>query len=140
MRFRLSIRVTLLAIALIAGVLAAIIHYNDPAVRYRRDHDSASLRFVLGHRVANGDSIASVRSALGVGTLDGSLRLRRFAMKVAQRAPHGYPQGVEAGDEFWSYEDGPGAALVLQFRGGRLVNFRPSEFAGPGASDIGSSK
>ncbi len=138
-KLRISIRVTCLMIAFIAGALA-IVHWNDPALRYRRDHDEVSFRAVLHGRIANGDTIERVEAFLGPGKVKSDPKVRRSAATIAMQSPEEYPQGVDEGDEFRGYQTGPGVSTILQFRGRRLVNFDPRNYAGPSAPVTGVSK
>ena len=67
---RLSIRLALVLVALVACGLAAL-RWNDPASRYRRQHDERSLDAVLSARVANGDSVRALDALLGPGSPTG---------------------------------------------------------------------
>ncbi len=139
MKQRISIRMSLILVALIGAVLG-ILRWNDPAVRYRRDHDETSLHEVLSGRMVNGDSIETVESILGRGVVSTDSKLRRSASSFAQMNPKGWPQGVQEGDVFHKYQSGQGQEQVLQFRAGRLVNFNPREFAGPPIPATGISR
>jgi hypothetical protein len=139
MKPRLSIRVALLMIALIGGALA-VARWNDPALRYRRDHDQVSLHAVLSGRIANGDTIERIEAFLGPGKVNTNPKLRRAAATIAMQSPKESPQGVSDGDEFREYASGPGVLSILQFRGGRLVNFNPRDYAGPAVPVTGASR
>jgi hypothetical protein len=129
MKPRISMRVLIALVALISVVLA-VARWNDPVVRYRRNHDEASLHAVLSRRVANGDSIEAVEAILGRGVVSTDPKMRQMAASLALSAPMAWPEGVIEGDEFRRYPAGEGLDQVLQFRGGHLVNFNPKQIAG----------
>jgi hypothetical protein len=134
----LSIRLALLLIALIGGVLA-VIRWNDPAVRYRRDHDAESLNLVMSRRVALGDTVETIEALLGPGKPVTDSKWRQSVAKFVARAPSGYPQGLGDEDEFRGFASGRGVTTILQFRDGRLINFKPSDFEGRAGSFAGAS-
>jgi hypothetical protein len=138
-KLRMSIRMSLILVAL-AGAILGFLRWNDPAVRYRRDHDEASLNAVLSGRIVNGDSIQTVESKLGRSVVSTDPKLIRSAASFALQNPKGWPQGFREDDEFHKYQSGQGQELVLQFRAGRLVNFNPSEFATASVPTAGISK
>jgi hypothetical protein len=137
-RPRLSIRLTLLLIALVAIVLA-VVHWNDPAVRYRRDHDEVSLNAVMSRRASFGDTVETIEGLLGPGKAITDVKFRRSVEKFVARAPSGYPQGLNPEDEFLGFAVGPNMT-ILQFRNGRLINFKPSDFDNPSATFAGALK
>jgi hypothetical protein len=137
-RPRLSIRLTSLLIALVAIVLA-VVHWNDPAVRYRRDHDEVSLNAVMSHRVSFGDSVETIESLLGPGKPMTDAKFRSSVSKFVARMPSGYPQGLNPEDGFLGFSIGKNLT-VLQFRNGRLINFKRSDFDNPSATFAGASK
>jgi len=77
---------------------------------------------------------------LGVGKPVTDPKFRRSVASFVARAPSQYPQGLKSDDEFRGYAIGGGSLTVLQFRGGRLINFKPSDFVGPSASFAGKAK
>ena len=118
--------------------LLALASGCSPAKHYRKYHDVKSLCAVLSRQVKSGDSIERVKDLLGPGAvLSGESRDRaanHYAQLTRQR-PQVFPDGVVGDDVFVGY-DSDAAALALQFRNGRLVNFDPKRFetvpAGPG--------
>jgi hypothetical protein len=138
-RPRVSIRLTLVLIALIGGILA-VVRWNDPVVRYRRDHDESSLNTVMSRRVAAGDTVESIESLLGPGKHITDPGWRRSVAAFVARAPSGYPDGLDPEDEFRGFASGPGNSTILQFRDGHLINFKPSDFVGTAATFAGASK
>ena len=137
---RVTIRVTLALIALIAGLLGLFRWWNDPAVRYRRNHDPAALWAVLSQRVQNGATVEAVESQLGRGEVCTDPKSLRSLARLVRLLPGKYSQGYEDGDEFRRYVSGPATLINLQFRGGRLVNFDPREFGSPPTPFLGASR
>lgn len=126
MKPRVSICVLIALVALI-GVTLAVAPLRDPAIRYRRNHDKASLHAALSRHVANGDSIESIEAVLGRGVVSSDPEMYEVAATLASSNPTNWPQGVLASDEFRRYPSGAGEDKVLQFRKGHLVNFNPRQ-------------
>ena len=65
-RQQFSLTVLFLGV-LVFSVIFAIVRYNLPSQRYRRNGDYKSLRTLLSTKVASGDSLESVTAILGGG-------------------------------------------------------------------------
>jgi hypothetical protein len=130
-RKQFSLAVLFLGV-LVASVIFAVIRYNLPSQRYRRNGDEESLRTLLSRRVVSGDSQESVSSLLGGGKLEEGVRSSLLKWQSGPRVKANvFPEGIEEDDVFISFEQNPRVGrLVLQFRNGKLVNFDPTEFAG----------
>ena len=101
----------------------------SPAQRYRQSQDAKSLFAALHYQVENGDSVQKVQKLLGSGTpptdKDGLLRATR---RFAERLPQDYPAGVKDEDLFVVYPTDGDLTVALQFRDGRLINFKPQNY------------
>jgi hypothetical protein len=98
-RPRLSIRVLLIVIALIAMTFGFVRYWYDPVVYYRRNHDFHSFHLVMITRVSPGDTLTKIEELLGPSKLDTSASLRKILEENAAEAPSIYPQGLRAEDE-----------------------------------------
>jgi len=106
----------------------SIVHWNDPAVRYRRTQSADDLLTVLKERLRNGDSVAKLERLLGPGELVDFTRIpgyRGLIERNCRQDPATCPDGIKEGDKFLSYRGG-NTILTVQARDGRLVNYDPS--------------
>ncbi|MHC4876123.1 MAG: hypothetical protein ACYTGL_06460 [Planctomycetota bacterium] len=99
------------------------------ADHYQRFRDGKSLYAILSSRIASGDSLQHVESALGPGTpLTEEADAHRSELREqALWTPQRFPNGVQNADVFltWPLED---QSVTLQFRNGTLVNHRGEDF------------
>jgi hypothetical protein len=130
-RQQFSLTILFLA-TLVFSVVFAVVRYNLPLQRYRRNGDEASLYKVLSTNVSRSDSQESVTALLGRGTTDDELL---SALLKWQAGPHYdanvWPDGIQEDDVLLEFDAKP-YNVRLQFRNGRLVNFDPTEFDGGG--------
>lgn len=129
-RQQFSLTALLLGV-LVSAVIFAIVRYNLPSQRYRRNRDSESLRTLLSRSVAPGDSLVSVAALLGRGEPEDELAANLRKWQAGPRfKPRAFPEGIEDDDVFVSFESKPRGRIMLQFRDGKLVNFDPAHFKG----------
>ena len=95
---------------------------------YRYTHSGKWLYSALYHGIKNGKTIEQVESFLGPGVIDNSEKLRSVSKKFAETNPSSWPEGVRDDDVFMGFSL-DGGTLFLQFRGGVLINFNPTDFA-----------
>jgi len=130
-RQQFSLTALLLGV-LVSAVILAVVRYNLPSQRYRRNRDSESLRALLSRNVAPGDSLESVAALLGRGKPEDEQAAKLREWRDGPRfKPRAFPEGIEQEDIFVSFESKPSGRIMLQFRAGKLVNFDPAHFKGP---------
>jgi len=102
---------------------------HSKARHYRKHMDAESLFATLHNEIRAGDSIQRVETLLGKRQISRSHeRLLIMARNKAQLSPRKHPSGVRNDDEFVGFCYGNTAAIFLQFREGRLINFDPEGF------------
>ena len=122
--FSFRLRTLLALVTGIALVLAGYVAYE----RWR-SATAPHLRFyrVLHDSVKNGDSSDSIQALLGPGA-EADQADRTLFLKAVSTAT--LPDGYLADDQLLVYKLGDISTLVyLQFRGGKLINHDPQEFA-----------
>jgi len=87
--------------------------------RFREDSDPEAMRWLLGHRVAQGMSLADVNQVFGV---QGVREVSDRWLKASNGLYH-------EGDVVYKWgPDNNGRTVYLAFREGHLVNFDPAEY------------
>lgn len=125
MRLRVSLR-SLLMLVLIAGLLGAYCVRRDPVGHFRWHRDPPSLWHIFRHKVDLGSTLAEVEALVGP-TAPADPTTARVARRKAGRNPAMNPDGVQPDDEFWAIQL-PRGQVLIHFRGGRLINYRPIDF------------
>jgi len=111
---------------LVAGIAAL----QDNGTRYHLFKDAESLYALLHHEVRSGDSLEHVQITLGDGRNLDDIEKKKLSSVIPKLAEMGgfYPDRVEDEDQFVAYIFGEGYEVILQFRGGHLINFAPEEY------------